>query len=171
MGIGEIAVVTDAGPLIHLHEVNALALLQNFSELHIPDAVWEESTRYGRVPATMLKCLPNLARHHLSADKCLSSPALKHLQAGEKECLCLCEELQVSVFLTDDLAAREVAQKRGLTPVGSVGVIVKCCLANKIIPAQAEKALLQLYETSTLFVAKAIVESAIVTLRSHCTES
>ncbi|MCP4700858.1 MAG: hypothetical protein GY862_28990 [Gammaproteobacteria bacterium] len=167
MGIEGIAVAADAGPLIHLHEINMLSLLENFAELHIPDAVWEESTHHERIPATMLECLPNLVRHRLASDDCLYAQALRHLQAGEKECLCLCGQLQVSVVLTDDLAAREAATKRGLTPVGSVGVIAKCCFARKIMPAQAENALLQLYENSSLFVTKAIVESAIETLRRH----
>ena len=86
-----------------------------------------------------------------------------------KECLCLCNELGIPVILTDDLAARETAKKRDLTPVGSVGVIAKCYVSGKITLAQAETVLLQLYETSTLFVAKAIVENAIETLRRHRT--
>jgi predicted nucleic acid-binding protein len=167
VGLEAIAVVADAGPLIHLYEIDELALLENFAALHIPDAVWKEATRDGRVLESALEYLPNLARHHLSADGCLSVSDLKHLQAGEKECLCLCDELGIPVILTDDLAAREIAQKRGLTPAGSVGVIAKCCVSGRITLNQAETALLQLYETSTLFVAKAIVENAITALRRH----
>ncbi len=35
--------VADAGPLIHLHEIDRLSLLQLFALLHIPDAVWQET--------------------------------------------------------------------------------------------------------------------------------
>ena len=35
-------VVCDAGPLIHLDELEALDLLADFAEVLVPDAVWRE---------------------------------------------------------------------------------------------------------------------------------
>jgi predicted nucleic acid-binding protein len=35
-------VVCDAGPLIHLDEVDSLDLLADFAEVLVPDAVWRE---------------------------------------------------------------------------------------------------------------------------------
>ena len=35
-------VVCDAGPLIHLDELNCLDLLHDFNEVLIPDQVWKE---------------------------------------------------------------------------------------------------------------------------------
>ncbi len=48
MGMTEAArriVVADAGPLIHLDELNSLDLL-DFSEVLVPDAVWTEVARH-----------------------------------------------------------------------------------------------------------------------------
>ena len=49
MGTGAIAVVSDAGPLIHLAEIDALHLLSIFARLHIPQAVWLEITERERI--------------------------------------------------------------------------------------------------------------------------
>ena len=37
-----VAVVCDAGPLIHLHELGCLDLLGEFSTVLVPDTVWRE---------------------------------------------------------------------------------------------------------------------------------
>jgi len=38
--------ILDAGPLIHLAELDALDILSDFTSLYVPDAVWEEVTNY-----------------------------------------------------------------------------------------------------------------------------
>jgi hypothetical protein len=35
-------VILDAGPIIHLEELNCLSLLSDFKELLVPEAVWKE---------------------------------------------------------------------------------------------------------------------------------
>lgn len=39
-------VICDAGPLIHLDELDALDLLADFPEVLVPDAVWREVDRH-----------------------------------------------------------------------------------------------------------------------------
>jgi predicted nucleic acid-binding protein len=41
-------VVCDAGPLIHLDELDALDLLDDFQSVLVPDAVWIEVERHRR---------------------------------------------------------------------------------------------------------------------------
>jgi len=55
--------VADAGLLIHLAEVDGLALLRIFAALHIPDAVWSEAVRPNRVREGDLAKLRNIRRH------------------------------------------------------------------------------------------------------------
>jgi hypothetical protein len=38
--------VADAGPLIHLDELECIELLADFSEIRVPDAVWHEVQRH-----------------------------------------------------------------------------------------------------------------------------
>ena len=35
-------VVADAGPLIHLDELDALDVLSDYAQVHVPPAVWRE---------------------------------------------------------------------------------------------------------------------------------
>ena len=67
MGASRIeAAVTDAGPLIHLAEINCLSLLRLFEHLYVPQAVWAEIVGYGRVEEVTLLQLENLERHFLA---------------------------------------------------------------------------------------------------------
>jgi hypothetical protein len=39
-------VIADAGPLIHLDELDSLSILADFTQVWIPDAVWLEVERH-----------------------------------------------------------------------------------------------------------------------------
>lgn len=93
--------------------------------------------------------------------------ALAHLHGGERAALHLCARLQIPLLLTDDLAAREAARRLGVTPVGSVGIVAKGHHSGLIDLAEAEAALGRLYDTSTLFVARALIDQAIFALRGQ----
>lgn len=171
MGAGAITnAVADAGPLIHLTEVGCLSLLRIFACLAIPDAVWAEAVTQGSVPHTDVLALGIVQRHALSLSavkQFIEQHDLARLQAGEQECLFLCRRLGVTVLLTDDLAVREAAKRLGLTPVGSLGVIVRAHRVGQLSLVDAERHLSDLYAVSSLFVAPAIVELAIEQLRKH----
>src|SRR5262245_27131212 len=113
--------VTDAGPLIHLAEIGCLSLLRIFDRLSIPEAVWSEAITQGSVPQTDILALGIVQRHALyqpSVVQFIQQSSLEQLQAGEQECLFLCQHIGVSVLLTDDLAVREAAKRLHLTPIG-----------------------------------------------------
>jgi predicted nucleic acid-binding protein len=69
--------------------------------------------------------------------------------------------------LTDDLAVREAAKRLGLAPVGSLGVVIRAHRLGRISLADAERHIADLYDVSSLFVTRAIVELAIEHLREH----
>jgi hypothetical protein len=50
VGNGGIAAVCDAGPLVHLAEINVVRLLRVFGFLHIPEALWAETVGHNRTP-------------------------------------------------------------------------------------------------------------------------
>ncbi|MGE0827660.1 MAG: hypothetical protein AB7G75_30715 [Candidatus Binatia bacterium] len=171
MGAGAIIhAVADAGPLIHLTEVGCLSLLRIFGCLSIPDAVWAEAITQGSVPQTDVLALDIVQRHALSQPSVrqfIEQHGLERLQLGEQECLFLCQHLGVTVLLTDDLAVREAAKRLRLTPVGSLGVIVRAYRVGQLSLADAERHLTDLYAVSSLFVTPAIVELAIEQLRKQ----
>ncbi|RKY69209.1 MAG: hypothetical protein DRQ02_01720 [Candidatus Latescibacterota bacterium] len=92
MGSERISAVSDAGPLIHLTEIDSLPLLRIPDTVHIPDAVWAETIERGRTPQREVFRLRNIQRHALSQleiARFIEQNSLEGLQAGESECLYL----------------------------------------------------------------------------------
>ena len=174
MGTGAVNIaVADAGPLIHLAEIGYLPLLSIFDILHIPDAVWSETVRQDRIPQGDVLGLDIVQRHHLSQSEVMrfvQEWGLEDLQNGERECLCFCRQVGVSVLLTDDLAVREAAKRLHLIPVGSLGIVVRAYRVGHISLAKAERYITDLYDVSSLFVTRAIVELAIEELHKNSGE-
>ena len=77
----------------------------------------------------------------------------------------LTRRLRLSLLLTDDLAAREAAAALGLTPVGSLGVVVRGYRLHRASLADAEELIVALHGRSSLFVTRAIADLAIEHLR------
>jgi predicted nucleic acid-binding protein len=171
VGVGEIeAAITDAGPLIHLAEIGCLSLLRVFQMLHIPDAVWQETVGQGRVPGTSILQLGNVSQHtvpNISIARFVQENALSELHGGEQEGLYLCREMDIPLLLTDDLAAREAAKRLGITPIGSLGIVVKAYHLGQIALEEAERYIAALYDVSSLYVTRTIVELAIEQLRNR----
>jgi predicted nucleic acid-binding protein len=165
MGAARIdAAVIDAGPLIHLNEIGCLSILTIFETLHLPDAVWSETVERKRVLDTDILKLGNVHRQSVNSgvlSQFVIDHSLQDIHAGERECLCLCQHLSVPLILTDDLAVRQTAKRLNITPVGSLGIVVKAFRLNQISLAEAERHIANLQDISTLFVTKAVVELAI----------
>jgi len=164
------AAVVDAGPLIHLTEIGSLALLHSFAALHIPDAVWSEAVQQGRVREADMAGLSNIHRHTLlqaHVIQFIQAQGLETLQAGDTECLYLCQQLSVFTLLTDDLSVREAAKRLSLTSVGSLGIVVRAYRRGNVSLADAERYITALYDISSLFVTRAIVDLAIEQLRQY----
>lgn len=165
MGHGNVsAAVSDAGPIIHLSETGCLVHLRIFDALHIPDAVWSETVGQDRVPQADILGMDTVQRHTLSrleVTQFIQKNGLEHLHDGEQECLCLCQQTGVTTLLTDDLSVRDAAKPLNLTPVGSLGIVVKAYHLGRISLADAKRHLADLYDVSSLFVTRAIVELAI----------
>jgi predicted nucleic acid-binding protein len=156
--------VADAGPIIHLTEVGCLPFLRVFDVLHIPDAVWAETVEQARVSPESIHQLGIVQRHTLLQTEVAAFAQehnLQDLHYGERECLYLCKHISVSTLLTDDLAVRETAKRLSLIAVGSLGIIAKVYRLGQISLADAEKRMMSLYDVSSLFVTRTIVDLAI----------
>ena len=159
-----LVVIADAGPLIHLNEIGQLPLLSLFGTVFIPDAVWLEAVTNGTVLGKDIEQLASCRRQTLNATDVVQFVAenhLEYLQSGERECLCLCVRSAVPLLLTDDLAVRDAAKRLNLTPVGSLGLVVRAYRFGLLTLAQAEDCLRDLQSVSSLYVVPAIVELAI----------
>ena len=166
MGFADV-VVTDAGPVIHLLEIGCLHFLDIFDTVYLPAAVWQETVESGRVAAQQIEQLRSIQRIQVPGSTAgfVLAHNLTHLHFGEQACLHLCEQLGLKLLLTDDLAVRQVAKQRGITPVGSLGMVVRAYRLGIISLDEAEEYLNDLYTTSTLFVTRAIIDIAIGQLK------
>jgi predicted nucleic acid-binding protein len=101
-----LAAVSDAGPLIHLSEIDLLELLLTFDTLLVPETVYTE-VEAGGVPDGVA----DLSYELVEADE--SRVGTEELDAGERAAIAVAKERSV-VLLTDDLAARETASDAGV---------------------------------------------------------
>lgn len=114
-------IVSDSSPLIALAKIGRLNLLEH--EIIVPKAVFGEITRSRREYARKLY---TWGKNRVSVVK--NMQAVEYLELvldrGEAEVIVLAEELQADAVLIDDLKARKIAMLRGLTVVGTIGVLL-----------------------------------------------
>lgn len=114
MAATEIVAVLDAGPLIHLDELGRLNLLNDFKELLVPQAVWDEALEHrpGINPASLSNLEIIFDPPPLPADLLKLADQLA-LHAGERAALAVLKGHDGHYLLSDDAAARMVAQAAG----------------------------------------------------------
>lgn len=150
-----IVAVADAGPLIHLDEIDSLELLSVVDEVLIPQTVYDE-LEGGTVPSA----LDEIEYELVEADATESSV---DLDPGETAALAVASE-RSAILLTDDLAARDAAKDLGVDVHGSVGVLVLAFSRGKLSKSEAVDLMRALQTETSLFITDAVVERGIALL-------
>ncbi len=121
----KIIVIADAGPIIHLDELNSLELVSDFDKVIVPETVWHEVQHHR--PQALLHTKVNLIRHRAEyfSPQVNALTPFYTLHAGEQEALHLCCEFKNSLLLTDDTAARLAAKNLGVIAHGTLGILVR----------------------------------------------
>jgi predicted nucleic acid-binding protein len=149
--------VADTGPVLHLHEACALHLLPLIGETFLPPMVGTELS--SRIPALP----PKWAKlQTLSLNAQQRAAEWRHaglLHAGEAEALALAHELKPDWFLTDDAAARLMAESLNVEVHGSIGVILWAAARNLVIKTGAESFLTGLEKSSLWMSPKVRIEA------------
>jgi len=88
--LGLPVVIADAGPLIHLDELDALVVLSDFERILVPDAVWRELERHR--PRVLAERGPVLLRQSPPPPSAMvdALSSMYSLHLGEKEALACC---------------------------------------------------------------------------------
>lgn len=149
--------VADAGPLLHLAQVDALRLLSTFDDLLVPETVMEEVS-VGGPPAG----LDELSHEVVTAGD--PPGAAAELDPGESAALTVALDRD-AVLLTDDMDARTVATEIGVEVHGSVGVVALGHGRDRIDLAAAEAVLRALGSEASLYVTDAVIDRGIERLR------
>ena len=151
-------IVSNTGPLLHLSEAGTLDLLSLAGEVHIPSGVEAEVVYHisaWRTPDRMI--VDTLTESHAADAIAWRQAGL--LQRGEAEAIALAQQLDADWLLTDDVAARLVAQKLGLEVHGSLGIVLWAAVAGHLSRAEAVAALERLAHSSLWMSVRVLAEA------------
>jgi predicted nucleic acid-binding protein len=151
MSAGEIIAVLDAGPLIHLDELGRLSLLAGYREVLLPDIVEREARKHR--PKIQIDSIPGLVRvssQPAVAESMLELAAEFGLHAGELAAISALKGHHGDCLLSDDTAARAMAEAIGFQVRGTVGLILRGWQRKQISKADARDLLKALPKRSTL---------------------
>jgi predicted nucleic acid-binding protein len=113
--------VADAGPIIHLGQVDRLGVLQVFRSILVTSEVLHEIGNRSSLPknAKIVESSPTIR------DLAAVLSAEHGLGLGESSAIALCRHQSIRLLLTDDLEAREVGSAYGLEPHGTLGLVAR----------------------------------------------
>jgi predicted nucleic acid-binding protein len=145
-------VICDAGPIIHLDELSALDLLADFSSVVVPNAVWLEIEQHRPEALKREQVVLQRTVVKVENDPVFAAMAQKFsLGSGEQAALQLTRQRPDAILLTDDAAARLVAEGLSLRAHGTVGILIRAVRRNQRTPQDALKLLQELPARSTLY--------------------
>lgn len=146
-------VVCDAGPVIHLHQLDCVDLLGDFSRVVIPDVVCREVAHHR--PAALDQIVGQFERLSPNEDPSVELIALRRLlvlHPGEIQALQLVQELNAGLLLTDDTAARLAAKTLQVSAHGTLGILLRAIRRSQRTPQEILNVLHALPTRSTLHV-------------------
>jgi len=154
-------VVFDTGPLIHLDEIKLVKCLELFKNIYIPNEVNEELKRNKTYITKKIKII-NLEGKFKDFAKILFDKY--SLDLGESQAIALTLQEKAEYFFTDDLDAREVSKNYNIKTHGTAGIILRAFRERIINKEMAIKKINELYEKSSLFITKEIINQIINTI-------
>ena len=161
-------VVCDAGPIIHLDELNCLDLLIDFQKIILSGKVCEEVKRH-RPLALDRKDLPLMVlTQKISPDEpVLSVCRIFSLDAGEIEALAIMQKNPQAIFLTDDASARLAAIQLGFKTHGTIGIIIRSIRQGHRVAEETVRTLTEIPLKSTLHIKPSLLKEIIIKVKNE----
>ena len=161
-------VVCDAGPIIHLDELGCGNLFQDFKEVLLTEAVWNEiiSNRpagWNRTDLPFVRksnCVP-------VGEELNTLCRVFSLHRGEVSALGIMEKNPGALFLTDDCAARLVAGKMGYNVHGTIGILLRAIRRDILKPSEVLNLLSELPQRSSLYIRYSLLNEIILKLKNQ----
>ncbi len=154
--------VVDTGPMLHLHEAGALHMLPLIGEIYMPPLVAAEL--HSLVPALPPKEATVQGLSPAAQLRALSWQRAGLLHGGEAEALALAHESNPDWFLTDDAAARLMAESLNIEVHGSIGVLLWVA-ANQLVKKSEAQSFLARLENSSLWMSPRVRAEAQAALK------
>lgn len=121
-------VVSNTTPLIGLASIERFALLQTlFSEIHIPQAVYDEAVTISREEGGAKREVSAAAWIHTTdvRERLAVEVLLDELDLGEAETIVLAREIEADWVLMDEKKGRRKLNQLGMRKIGTVGILLK----------------------------------------------
>jgi predicted nucleic acid-binding protein len=161
-------VICDSGPIIHLDELDCLDLLNDFKEIILPATVTKEIKRNRKLALEKIRRkfieLPGKKPRN---EQLLTMCQVFSLDIGEIEALAVLEKYSNAMFLTDDAAARLVAERMGFKVHGTIGLLVRSIRRRQRKPLDVLKILSDIPNKSTLYLKTSLLEDAKMRIRKE----
>lgn len=147
-----IDVVSNTSPLIFLEKIDSLNLLRScFRVIYIPESVRNE---WGTKSVPDYISVTTLSDHGKSYVK----GAIGRLHRGELEAIQLASELKCKIILLDDILARRTAEKKGLIPLGILGILKVAWQLNLLTLHEVRLKVDKLVNEHSLFITSKILK-------------
>jgi len=160
-------VVADAGPLIHLDELNALDVLSDFQAILVPNAVWLE-VQHHRPQALDYQKI-NLIRQSKSPviEQIKALATLYTLHHGEREALAHCLTNNIKLLITDDTAARLAAKSLNIAAHGTIGLLIRAVRQELRTASEALTLLNAIPQKTTLHIRPSLLNDVIARVKTE----
>lgn len=136
MDTTDTGVVCDAGPLIHLDELDALDVVRGFPHILVPPAVWSEVEHHRSsavsqavISLTRVESVPEPDASFVTLAQAFS------LDPGEREALLVAGQRPNAWLLSDDATARLAAELLGIRAHGTIGLLIRAVRRGLRTPA------------------------------------
>lgn len=150
-------VVSDAGPIIHLDELGKLDYLFSFSKIIVPELVKKEVDKYRKIDFSKFTILgdPDISKEmEILYDR-------YELHEGEIFAISIAREIENSILLTDDSAARLTAFHLKIKVHGTIGILLRAVRIGVETPENMIKILKSIPQNSSLYISGEIIDRAI----------
>lgn len=149
--------VFDAGPFIHLSEIEHLSLTVLFNKIVTTKNIIDECSK---IAAKIKELTMVEIKTLLTPMKNFSKYLIEEydLDLGEATGIALCKQEKVPFFFTDDLEAREVANNLGFKAHGTVGILFRSFREKMITKNEAKELLFKLHQQSSLYFTKDLLD-------------
>lgn len=164
-------VICDAGPLIHLDELDCLDLLNDFRTVFVPHQVQQEIERHR--PSALEHASVKLQKVSVVIPEDVAFKALVQafsLDLGEQAALSLAAIHPKAILLTDDAAARLAAETLGYEAHGSIGVLLRAVRRRQRTVDQVLTLLHSLPARSSLHIRPRLLQEIISRLENQTVE-
>jgi predicted nucleic acid-binding protein len=147
-------VVADTSPINYLILIEEIDILTKmYGSVVIPHAVREELVRPS-APEPVRKWIAQPpAWLEVRTPVNVPDASLAHLDAGERDAIMLAGELRADQLIVDDRHGRREAEKRGITVMGTLGVLREAAALGLVNLRSAVKRL----ETTSFYVAPEVL--------------